>query len=114
MSKLITFARSTPIVHPSGESLRTPLLVPSFSSKGFGFSKNNSGKLISEADSIFKVASEWLNKTMLVSAFDLAKKNVTLSKQSPVQLTFVDSGGYEVSSFQDISATYHMPSSTTP
>ena len=60
-------ARSTTINHPQGISVDTPLLVPSFSSKGFGFNKDKE----SEIKGIFTVASEYLSDTMLLSAYDI-------------------------------------------
>ena len=99
------FARSTKLVHPSGISIETPFLIPSFSSKGFGFSKNNK----SEIGEIFDVASECLFETMLVSAYDLSCGHLNQIESSITDLTVVDSGGYEISDFQDISTVYMQP-----
>jgi hypothetical protein len=56
-------ARSTKLQHPLGVNFETPLLIPSFSSKGFGVSKSGE----SEIRQIFAVASEYLTDTMLGS-----------------------------------------------
>ncbi len=55
-------ARSTKIVHKySGTTLETPILVPSFSSKGFA--KGKDGK--SEIGNALKFASEFITKSYL-------------------------------------------------
>lgn len=70
---------------------RTPLLVPSFSSKGFP-----------EVDKIIKYSSELIDGITLVSAYDLH-----YGKVSPPfdfsSLIFLDSGGYEASKDTDLS-----------
>lgn len=98
-------ARKSEIHHPLGIKLETPLLVPSFSSKGFGF--NKSGK--SEVEGICSVASEYLTETMLISAFDIACEHLPIFESAITELTFVDSGGYEISDFHDLSAVYNYP-----
>jgi hypothetical protein len=100
MTKL---ARSTKLHHPSGFSLETPLLVPSFSSKGFGF-KKKTGE--SEIHKIFSIASEFLERAMLVSAYDLAYEHLDPIENAITEITIVDSGGYEVSNIHDLSAAY--------
>jgi hypothetical protein len=99
--------RSNMLTHPSGQPLRTPLLVPSFSSKGFGFSK--SGK--SEAGQLLRVASEYLTDSMLLSAYDLYHKHLVRPKSILTAITFVDSGGYETSEFRDLSTVFAHTSS---
>jgi hypothetical protein len=62
---------------------RTPLLVPSFSSKGFP-----------DISKILSVNSELISGPVLVSAYDLHYANI----QPPfdfASLIFLDSGGYE-------------------
>lgn len=95
-------ARSTSIRHPSGVIVQTPLLVPSFSSKGFAVDKT--GK--SEIASIFDVASELISDTMLVSAYDLSCGHLDYIESAIADLTFVDSGGYEISNEHDLSAVF--------
>ncbi len=90
------------LVHPSGASLETPLLVPSFSSKAFGFGRRGRP----EVNRVLDVAQEFITRTCLVSAYDIQygyipePENLTLS----ADLMFLDSGGYEVSADHDLSA----------
>lgn len=101
-------ARKSEIHHPLGVTLETPLLVPSFSSKGFGVKKSG-GSEVSEAKDICLVASEYLTETMLISAFDIASNHLPIFKSAITELTFVDSGGYEISDYHDLSAVYRHP-----
>ena len=64
------------------ETERTPLLVPSFSSKGFP-----------EVADIIKMAEEFIEGPMLVSAYDLHYKHIRGPFVAP-SLLFLDSGGY--------------------
>jgi hypothetical protein len=102
--------RSTTLQHPSGATLRTPLLVPSFSSKGFGFGKG--GK--SEVGQLFKVAGEYLTDSVLLSAYDLHYNHVGRPRSIITAITFVDSGGYETSDFRDLSAAFVHASNPRP
>lgn len=95
-------ARSTSIRHPSGVVVQTPMLVPSFSSKGFAVDKM--GK--SEIATIYDVASELISDTMLVSAYDLHNGHLNCLESAIADLTFVDSGGYETSNEHDLSAVF--------
>ena len=95
--------RTSRIFHASaGFSLRTPLLVPSFSSKAFGFSCDGQP----EIHRVIEASREFITRTCLISAYDLyyeyipAPEDVGLT----VDLMFVDSGGYEVSEARDLSA----------
>lgn len=101
-------ARKSKIFHPLGFSIETPLLVPSFSSKGFGFGKKGDSGNAEVAD-ILEIASEFLTETMLVSAFDIAYNQISALDSAITELTFVDSGGYEISDFHDLSAVYAFP-----
>ena len=111
------FLRRSVLIHPSGISIKTPLLVPSFSSKGF---KTNQAKLPSspkksqrpygesEIKRIFRFAAEFMTESMLISAYDiyygyLPRPN---SFQPTPAITFVDSGGYETDAGDDLSAIY--------
>src|SRR6266571_2605069 len=94
-------ARHTRIIHPSRVEIDTPLLVPSFSSKGFRF--DDKGK--SEIVDALEVTSEVLTESMLISAYDIFHKHIS-KKCLVADLTFVDSGGYEVSDDHDFSAVY--------
>ena len=95
--------RTSKLIHPaSGASLDTPLLVPSFSSKAFGF--GHDGK--PEVHRVLDVAREFITRTCLVSAYDVyygyvpQPQDLTIT----VDLMFLDSGGYEVSDDRDLSA----------
>ncbi len=98
-------ARSTKLHHPLGVTVETPLLIPSFSSKGFGMSKEKG----SEIKEIFTVASEYLADTMLISAYDIYYGHLDPIESAITELIFVDSGGYEISDLQDLSAIYRQP-----
>lgn len=95
--------RSTSIVHrESGVSMMTPLLIPSFSSKGFGYSKTDDKAVV---DKILGFAAQYITETCLVSAYDIAHGHIPPSSKLPVKpaLMFVDSGGYEISEDKDLS-----------
>ncbi len=96
-------ARTTKIVHKgTGSTLDTPLLVPSFSSKGSLMDKE--GK--PEINSILTFASEFITKTCLISAYDLNYQYIEPPDKIPLNLDiiFLDSGGYEVSWDYDYSS----------
>lgn len=100
-------ARSTKIVHKySGTTIETPILVPSFSSKGFARDKDG----ISEIGTALKFASEFITRTYLVSAYDLHFKHIPNPIDLPQpEMIFIDSGGYEVSWSHDYSAVFQSP-----
>lgn len=98
-------ARKSEIHHPLGVTLETPMLVPSFSSKGFWIGKTGE----SEVNDICSVASDYLTETMLISAFDIACEHLPIFDSAITELTFVDSGGYEISDVHDLSAVYRHP-----
>ncbi len=97
-------ARSSRLVHPSGMSLETPLLVPSFSSKAFGFGRAPDCK--PEVLDVVAAAQGFLTRTCLISAYDLHHRYIKgpTDLGLTVDLMFVDSGGYEVSDAHDLSA----------
>jgi hypothetical protein len=70
---------------------RTPLLVPSFSSKGFP-----------DVQKIIEVCSELIEGVTLVSAYDLHYKKIKAPFNFP-KLIFLDSGGYEASKDVELS-----------
>lgn len=106
-------ARSTKLIHKqTGSILETPLLIPSFSSKGFVKAKK--GK--SEIGDILQYASEFLTRTCLVSAYDVHYGHIPSPLDLPVtpEIIFIDSGGYEVSWDHDYSAVVKSnPNSNT-
>lgn len=77
----------------SGVSMQTPLLIPSFSSKGFA----------NEIGRILETASEFLTETFLVSAYDIYHMHLPQPSNLSCtpELIVVDSGGYEVSTEPD-------------
>lgn len=80
--------------------LKTPLLVPSFSSKGFP-----------EINGILQFSEEFLTDTLLVSAYDVHYKYVP-NAIGFVPVVFLDSGGYECSKdveFSDLGVMPHSP-----
>jgi hypothetical protein len=88
--------------HDGKEMIRTPLLLPSFSSKGFP-----------EVQEIIETTSEVIDGPCLVSAYDLHYDKI----QGPfdfAQAIFVDSGGYEAGrdvELSDLGMTTHTPAS---
>lgn len=70
---------------------RTPLLVPSFSSKGFP----DVGKIVATTEEVIEGAT-------LISAYDLHYKKIAQSMDF-ASLLFLDSGGYEASKDTDLS-----------
>lgn len=83
---------------------RTPLLIPSFSSKGFP-----------DVDKIIKYCSELIEGVTLVSAYDLYYKKIQPPFDFP-SLVFLDSGGYEASKeaeLSDLGDKEHQPRAWT-
>lgn len=86
--------------------MRTPLLVPSFSSKGFG--RIGEEPIRSEVSDVLDYfAGEQLTESFLVSAYDLrsrllaagdswGEENWSTGVLSKPEVLFLDSGGYEV------------------
>lgn len=70
---------------------RTPLLIPSFSSKGF-----------EQIGEIVEYSSEIIDSAMLISAYDLHYKYIS-PPFNFASLIFLDSGGYEASKDADLS-----------
>src|SRR2546422_8460912 len=97
-------ARSTTLRHPSGVTVKTPLLVPSFSSKGFLQRKDG----VSELREIFANAATVVTESMLVSAYDIHYAHLPRPERFPCtpSVIFLDSGGYEANADHDLSAVY--------
>jgi hypothetical protein len=77
--------------HNGKEIVRTPLLVPSFSSR------------VPEIDKILKASEEFVAGPLLVSAYDIYHNKVTPPFDFGSNVIFLDSGGYEVSRQLDLS-----------
>src|SRR5437016_3828271 len=100
-------ARSSTIVHKaSGVSFETPLLIPSFSSKGFSGTGPKS-----EVRQILATAAEFLTTAYLISAYDIAKGHLpaAIDLPSKPELIVLDSGGYEISPDYDFSEVLRPP-----
>lgn len=87
------------------EIIRTPLLLPSFSSKGFP-----------EVQEIIEATSDVIDGPCLISAYDLHHRSI----KGPfdfAQALFIDSGGYEASKdveLSDLRTTPHTPAEWSP
>lgn len=91
------FRKTSKLTHQaSGVAVHTPLLVPSFSSKGFAL-PNPGGT--NEVGRIYEATSEFITETCLISAYDIFHGHLPRPADLPYtpELLFVDSGGYEVS-----------------
>ena len=89
-------ARSNKIIHPLGIELETPLLVPSFSSKGFGFKDKIKDSLfdVSEVTDALEFSKEFLTESLLVSAYDLFYAHIPYIESTLcTDLIIIDSGG---------------------
>lgn len=96
--------RTSTIRHQdSGVSMTTPLLIPSFSSKGFAIPKKGG---TSEIGKILETTSEFLTEIYLISAYDIFYGHLPNPLDLPCkpEMIFVDSGGYEISTDCDYSS----------
>lgn len=104
--------RCSKIKHPGGDILETPLLVPSFSSKGFRYKKVGR-KITSEVTGFLKSTSQTLTESVLFSAYDIHKGFIPRLTTKGIscfpQFTFIDSGGYETSEGYDLSEVFKYP-----
>jgi hypothetical protein len=91
--RLWVLAKRRAITIGGAEVDRTPLLVPSFSSKGFP-----------EVGQILKTAEELIEGPMLISAYDIHYGHLSPPFDF-ASLLFLDSGGYEASKDADLSDT---------
>ncbi|NKC13877.1 MAG: hypothetical protein GKR94_17310 [Gammaproteobacteria bacterium] len=78
-----------------------PLLVPSFSSKGFGFyveKSEGTERVHSETNGALDVLGAYLHESFLISAYDLFHDHYASPKKhlETPRLLFLDSGGYEL------------------
>lgn len=85
------FAAHRPLKHGGDVVFQTPLLVPSFSSKGF---PNVRG--------IINNLSQYITEATLVSAYDI-HHNFIRKKYNFASVLFIDSGGYEATVDHDLS-----------
>jgi hypothetical protein len=94
-------SRASNLTHP-GTRLRIdmPLLVPSFSSKGFQIRADGT----SEVQDVLKVSEEFITESYLISAYDIYHKHVPQPRDLPFRPSVIvlDSGGYEISKDRDL------------
>jgi len=74
------------------KTFKTPILIPSFSSRGF----ENVAKILNSY-------GEFLETTTLVSAYDIAHHKVKQKQVKFIDYVFIDSGGYEKGDLPDLS-----------
>jgi hypothetical protein len=101
--RLYVLARTSTLRHkPSGVSIQTPLLIPSFSSKGFARSKDGT----SEIGNILTAMGEFITETYLISAYDVYYDDIPAPADLPFtpDVIVLDSGGYEISTDRDYSS----------
>jgi hypothetical protein len=75
------------------ETIRTPLLVPSYSSRA-------GGQAVTE---IIKVTQEFVGGAILVSSYDIKRNRLRQSHLGFATHVFLDSGGYEAGADADLS-----------
>jgi len=106
--------RTSTIEHgASGVAMTTPLLIPSFSSKGFARIQEN-GR--SEVRDIFDATNGFIKEVFLISAYDIFYGHVPQPQEMECtpELVVVDSGGYEVVSASDRPSSKILCSGDSP
>jgi hypothetical protein len=73
----------------------TPIVVPSFSSRGFPYIGN-----------IHNDTKRYLGKSSLVSAYDIHYGNISQDNMYASDILFIDSGGYEAKPVADFTESY--------
>jgi hypothetical protein len=107
--------RLVSMTHPNGSSVHLPRLVPSFSSKGFGFVRDeDTNEILSEVSNALALTGPFINDAILVSAYDLHFKYLASAEThyENKELVIIDSGGYELVSEFDLTepkAPHHEP-----
>lgn len=89
------FAREGTVLNKGNQVLSTPLLIPSFSSKGFP-----------EMKKIVRVMTEFITDAVLVSAYDIHYGLLAPEQLTFPSVIFLDSGGYEARVEHDLSEAY--------
>jgi hypothetical protein len=88
-------AREGNVSHNGVVVFDTPLLIPSFSSKGFP-----------EMKKIIRMMAEFITGSCLVSAYDIHYKLLAPKQLTFPEVVFLDSGGYEARVEHDLSEAY--------
>jgi hypothetical protein len=88
-------ARRTKIYQGDQQVADTPLLLPSFSSKGFP-----------DVQRIMRFMSGFITSGVLVSAYDLHYEHLRVKKLVFPEIVFLDCGGYEARVEHDLSESY--------
>ena len=88
------FARKRTIRFANSTELKTPILLPSFSSKGFP-----------KVQKILKACEEYIADEILISAYDISHGMIE-PEFDFASAIFLDSGGYEASRDADLSEIY--------
>lgn len=106
--------RITKIKHPLGDTIETPLLVSSFSSKGSRFKESKKYGTQSEVPEIIKSVSDFITGSALISAFDLkyylgSAKDLQKKYNLSPAILFIDSGGYETLEDYDLTEVLKHP-----
>ena len=77
--------RETTFTHPLGGVIDLPLLIPSFSSKGFDFiteRQSKPKKILSIATNALEEFGRYLAESYLLSAYDIHHKHFDLAPKS--------------------------------
>jgi hypothetical protein len=83
-------------------NLKTPLLVPSFSSKGF-----------TDVDLFFRNLNPYISEIKLISAYDIGTNYINSDSIYDSDVVIIDSGGYESNGNFDLSEQYRKSSFIT-
>lgn len=108
-------ARSRKITFKNGAQIKTPILVPSFSSKGWRF-KTDSGREVSEINETLKWSTEVITQSVLLSAYDIYHGHYDSPEELGEfsEITIIDSGGYETADDHDLPSIFTYPWPTKP
>jgi hypothetical protein len=87
---MIELAEKRGLAFPDKTKFRTPLLLPSFSSR------------VPKIDSIFRTVRDIIEGPILISAYDIKYNHLT-TPYDWASAIFLDSGGYEISKDTDLS-----------
>src|SRR6478672_6870485 len=87
---LLTLAGKREINFGASRTIKTPLLVPSFSSR------------VPDIEKPFRASEQFIDGPILISAYDV-KHGLLLPPYEFGSAIFLDSGGYEISRITDLS-----------